>query len=74
MSKILLIEGVLDLGGTLNYTVEQGGIFPGNLVPRKSLLSSEIFARHHPFLCERKKFAVKGNDFLQKEMIFCKRK
>ena len=27
---------------------------PGNQVPRKSLVSSEIFAGHYAFLCERK--------------------
>ena len=42
---------------------------PGNQVPRKSLVSSEILARHHAFLCERKWFHVKGNDFMGKKMI-----
>ena len=44
--------------------------FPGeprNQVPRKSLISSEILIRHPAFLCERKLFSVKGNNFLFKK-------
>ena len=53
---------------------KQAGLEAGRDFPRKSLISSEIFARHHGFLCERKLFPVIGNDFLCNKLILCERK